>query len=93
MCQKSKNGKFVVTYQKDEHKKLLKKFKGNVSKLNKHIQERITTYINDNNKTTYPKLKKSIYISAETNDLISTFCIDKNINRAELANLIKQDIL
>ena len=93
MCQKSKNTKMEFVYSKLEYKKLLKKFKGSVPKLNKHIQSNILAYIDNNNKTAYDKVKKKVYLSAETNDIISTFCISKNINRAELAALIKQDIL
>lgn len=93
MCQKSKNTKMEFIYSEMEYKKLLKKFKGNVSKLNKHIQNSIPAYIDNNKKTAYDKVKKKVYLSAETNDIISTFCISKNINRAELATFIKQDIL
>lgn len=93
MCQKSKNTKMEFVYSQLEYEKLLKKFKGNVSKLNKHIQTRISLYIDTNKKTAFDKVKKKVYLSAETNDNISAFCISKNINRAELARLIKQDIL
>jgi hypothetical protein len=93
MCQKSKNTKMEFVYSKLEYKKLLKKFKGSVPKLNKYVQSNIPEYIAKNKNTSYDKVKKKVYLSAETNDIISTFCISKNINRAELAALIKQDIL
>ena len=93
MCQKSKNIKMEFIYSEIEYDKLLAKFKGNVPKLNKHIQNSTLAYIDTNKKTKYDKVKKKVYLNSEMNDIVSSFCITKNINRAELANFIKLDIL
>lgn len=93
MSTKPKNSKFKVSYSEEEYSHLMKKYKGDISNLNKAIKNSIRRFMDSNRKTTYDKIRKDVYVSAELNEDIAIFCIDKNINRSQMAELIKKDLL
>ncbi len=94
---KNSNGYFKFGYSEFEYKNLLKKFKGDVSKLNKELKRRLFEYINRNKNTDYAQIRKDVYISAKESELIAEFCNTKQISRSQLSELVieetKKDIL
>lgn len=84
---KNNNGRFRFFHSKKEYKDFLEKCNDDISTLNKKLKQAVLNYMSENKNTSYEETRKDIYISADENDAITSFCNKKKISRSRLAEL------
>lgn len=84
---------FKFEYSQKEYDILLKRFKGDIRKLNKFKRKILMQFIEENKKSSFGKIRKEIYLPDIESDKVIQFCNKKNISRATLSEYIKQATL
>lgn len=90
---KNKSSRFHFKWIGSEYEDLLKKYDGDVLKLNQALKTKIKEFISKNKKKDFSKTRKGIYMCGnEMNDVMS-FCYSTKISQPELADNVKRAVM